>query len=66
MMQFKRRLVSRQVPLLSIFLWFHVGETPSGQKIVVLSALYIKQIKNIMKYQLFTHASNGIRQVISK
>ena len=32
--------------------WFHVGETPSGQKIVVLSTLYIQQITNIMKYQL--------------
>ena len=62
-MQFKRRLVGRQVSLLSMFLWFHVGETPSGQKIVVLSALYIKQIKNIMKYQLFTNASNCIRHL---
>ena len=43
-----------------MFLWFHVGETPSGQKIVVLSELYIKQIKNIMKYQLHTNASKKV------
>ena len=46
-MQFKRRLVGRYVSLLSMVLWFHVAETPSGQKIVVSSALYIKQIKHI-------------------
>ena len=40
---FKRRLVGRQVSLLSMFLWFHMGETPRGQKIVVLSALYINK-----------------------
>ena len=35
------------VSALSMFLWFHMGETSRGQKIVVLSALYIKQIKYI-------------------
>jgi len=38
-----------------------MAETPSGKKIVVSSALYIKQIKHIMKYQL----SNN-RWLISK
>ena len=33
------------------FAWFHMGETQSGQKIVVLHALYLKQ-KNIYDYRL--------------
>ena len=32
-------------------------DTKRTKKIVVLSALYIKQITNIMKYQLFMNAS---------
>jgi len=58
MMQFKRGLVGcHVVSALEVSVWFHVEETTSRQKIVVLSALYIKQIKNIMKYQLYTNAS---------
>ena len=37
------------------------AETPGGQLIGVLSALYIKQIKNIMKYQVYTNASKNYR-----
>ena len=33
------------------------AKTPGGQQIGVLSALYIKQIKHIMKYQLYMNAS---------
>ena len=44
---FNDKLVGRYMSLLSMVLWFHVEETPSGQKIVVSSALYIKQIKHI-------------------
>ena len=29
----------------NVSVWFQVAETPSGKKIVVISALYIKQIK---------------------
>ena len=38
--------------------WFHVAETHSGQKFVVLCALNIKQITNILNYQLYMNASN--------
>ena len=34
------------VSALDVSAWFHVAETPSGQKMVVLRALCIKQIKN--------------------
>ena len=34
LMHFKLRLVRHQVSLLSMFLWFHMGETPSWHKIV--------------------------------
>ena len=60
MMHFERRFVGRHLSFLLMFLLFHVGETPSGQKIVVLSALYNKTNKNILKYQLYTIASNKI------
>ena len=33
-------------------------ETPSGRSIIVYSLLYMKQIKHIIEYQLFTNASN--------
>ena len=64
MIQFKRRLVGRHpcVSALNVYAWLIVGETPSGQKNRrFLSPLYIKQIKNIMKYQLYANASNKIR-----
>ncbi len=56
MMHFERRFVGRHLSFLLMFLLFHVGETPSGQKIVVLSALYNKTNKNILKYQLCVNA----------
>ena len=64
MMKFKRRFVGRQVSLLTA--WFNVGETPGGQKIVVLSALNIKQIKYILKYQLYTNASKTKTMMIGQ
>ena len=37
------------------------AHTEAAEKIVVLSALYEKEIKNIMKYQLYTNASKNNR-----
>ena len=37
------------------------AETPDGQLIDVLSALYIKQIKNIMEKQLYTNVLKNYR-----
>ena len=55
-MQFKRGLVCYYVvSALEVSVWFHVEETTSRQKIVVLSALYIKQLTNIIKYKLYTN-----------
>ena len=34
---------------------------PGGKLIGVLSALYIKQIKNIMKYQIYMNVSKNYR-----
>ena len=39
------------------------AETPGGQLIGVLSALYIKQIKNIMPYQLYPNESKIIDDI---
>ena len=58
-MQFKRRLVGRQVYLLSMFLHGFTWQRRLADTKSCLSALlYIKQINIIMKYlQLYTNAS---------
>ena len=49
-LQYSTRIVKTQFNSKQI-IQIHMTETPSGQKIVVLSALYIKKFKkNIMKY----------------
>ena len=60
-MHFKQRLVGYQVSLLSMFLWFHGWETPRRYKIVAVSAMYMKQIKYVMKYQLYLNASKKLQ-----
>ena len=44
------------VSALDDFIWFHVEETPSGNR--RFQCIVNKQIKYIMKYQLYTNASN--------
>ena len=61
MMLFKRRWVwPLGVSALDVSLWFHVKETPSGQKIVDV----YKTNKNVLKYQLYPNASKKNRRLL--
>ena len=39
--------------------WLHVGETPSGQRNRRFKSIVYKQIKYIMKYQLYVYECVG-------